>query len=283
MNVVLTGAHGIVGTAIATYSSYEYSLLDVACPSKTLDDETVHPHTNQETHRIDIVEGESLASVFEGHDAVVHLAGTPDVDAGYKNVERNNIRGTRTALEAAVKADIESFVFASSNHVVGGYEDEHAPKLYDPSYKLAVDHESPIRPDSHYGASKAACEAWGRLYAERHDIQFYALRIGSVRPPRWDHPYGDAERGVEEGRWERGSDEYDRAVARLKCTWQSRQDVAHMVDCCLEDTNCQFEIFYGISDNSNSWFDIDHAKQRIGYSPRDSADAAKWDEQYGNC
>ncbi|ELZ81342.1 NAD-dependent epimerase/dehydratase [Haloferax larsenii JCM 13917] len=160
------------------------------------------------------------------------------------------------------------------------YEKEHSPDLYGAEYQLSVDHESPIRPDSHYGSSKAAGEAWGRQYAENHNINFYALRIGSVRPPTWDHPYGDAERGVDEGEWERGNQAYERMVARLKCTWQSRQDLAHLVEQCLDDEQVSFGIFYGISDNSNSWFELDNARERIGYTPRDSADDPRWDKEY---
>jgi nucleoside-diphosphate-sugar epimerase len=162
------------------------------------------------------------------------------------------------------------------------YEKEHAPELYDSDYDLLVDHESPIRPDSHYGASKAAGEAWGRQYADLYDIQFYALRIGSTRSPNWDHPYGDAERGIMDDSWSRHSSEYERQVARLKCTWQSRRDFAHMVDQCLEANDIGFDIFYGVSDNSDTWFDIEHAREKIDYDPNNSADDEIWAEKYGS-
>lgn len=276
---VLTGGHGTVGTAITAHSSNSFTLFD----REETPPGAEHPQRQNhcETVIADVTDLEAVETAFDGHDAVVHLAGCPDVDASYEEVQRNNAEGTHNVLEAARRADVDTIVFASSNHVVGGYEQEHAPELYDPDYDLTIDHESPIRPDSHYGASKAACEAWGRYYAETYGIQFYALRIGSVRPPEWDHPYGDAERGVEEGRWERGSDRYEREVARLKCTWQSRRDVAHMVDCCLTDDDVTFDVFYGVSDNAVTWFDIDHAHDRIGYSPQDSADDDVWDETYG--
>jgi len=271
MATLLTGAHGVVGTAVTEHGDYEYTLLDCDLPD-TLPDGTPHPHAGRETTIADVTDESALKAACEGHDAVVHLAGCPSVDASFDRVTRHNIRGTHSVLEAARRTGVDSVVFASSNHVVGMYEQEHAPELYNPDYDLTVDHISPIRPDSHYGSSKAAGEAWGRQYTDQHGIQFYALRIGSVRPPRWDHPYGDAERGVENGRWERGSDDYTRQVARLRCTWQSRRDIAHMVECCLDDETVTFDIFYGVSDNDATWFDIDHAREQIGYSPRDSAD-----------
>lgn len=271
MTVLLTGAHGVVGTAVTQHSNRKYDLLDRQSPPEKLNDGTIHPHTGMDTIHADVSDLSSLSAAIESQEAIVHLAGSSDTDATFDQVLQNNILGTFNALEVARRNSIDSFIFASSNHVVGQYEQEHAPDLYEPDYDFSIDHTSPIRPDSHYGSSKAASEAWGRQYAEEYGIQFYALRIGSIRPPRWDHPYGDAERGVEQEWWERESDEYKRQVKRLKCTWQSRRDFAHMVDCCLDDAAVSFDIFHGISDNTHTWFDIEHARRRIGYDPSDSA------------
>ncbi len=289
MTVLLTGAHGTVGTAVTAGSAYDYALLDREEPAATLGDGTPHPHRDRETIRLDVGDPdatEELVAVLEdeGIEAVVHLAGSPAVSSSYESVERNNVRGTRNVLEAAARAEIGTVVFASSNHTVGMYEREHAPALYDPDYDLTVDHESPLRPDSDYGASKVAGEAWCRRYAELEGIDCYALRIGSVRNPTHDHPFGDAERAVARGDCERGDPDYEERVARMRCTWHSRRDCAALVDACLDDDNDgapdpetvaggTFEIFYGISDNPNSWFDIDHARERAGYDPADSGNA----------
>ncbi len=271
MGCIITGAHGVVGTALTQHSSIDFSLLDCQSPSDQFKHDTPHPHSGQDWKCVDISNFELLADAFQDHEAVIHLAGCPKVRASFDEVQRHNIHGTYNALEAARNANIDTFIFASSNHVVGMYEQEHAPEIYKLDYELTIDHTSAIRPDSHYGSSKAAGEAWGRQYAEEYGIQFYALRIGSIRPPGWDHPFGDAERGVQENKWERRSEQYNQKVKRLRCTWQSRRDFAHMVECCLEDRSVTFDIFYGVSDNESSWFDITHAKERVGYEPKDSA------------
>lgn len=281
MKTLLTGAHGIVGTAVTEHSDTTFTLLDREAPPPTLPDGTPHPHSDHDTLTVDVSDSSSLREAVEGHDRIVHLAGAPSPEAPYETVERNNVRGTYNVLEAAREADIGTVVFASSNHVVGMYEKEHAPEIYGPDHDLVVDHETPVRPDSHYGSSKAAGEAWGRQYADLYGIRFYALRFGSIRPPTWDHPYGDAEAGVQDSAWERDSTAYRRQVARLKCTWQSRRDCAHMVEQCLEDSTVEFDIYYGVSDNSNSWFDIEHAHDRIDYDPSESGDAEIWDRKYG--
>lgn len=288
MTTLLTGAHGTVGTAVTANGDHEYVLLDREPAPATLCDGTPHPHRDRETVVVDVGDSDAAASlatvmVERDVDAVVHLAGEPAVSASYESVERNNVRGTRNVLEAASRAGVDAVVFASSNHVVGMYEREHAPELYESGFDLTVDHESPIRPDADYGASKAAGEAWCRLYAEREGIDCYALRIGSVRDPTHDHPFGDAERAVERGDCERGDDAYAESVARMRCTWLSRRDCAALVDACLRDgldadrdrstetvAGGAFETLYGVSDNPNAWFDLDHARERVGYDPVDS-------------
>jgi nucleoside-diphosphate-sugar epimerase len=213
-----------------------------------------------------------------GRDAMVHMAAHPYTDGDWGDVLEPNIVGTYDALEAARRAEMESFVFLSTNHVMGMYEAEHSPELYDPEYGLVLDHTDPVRPDSLYGASKAFGEQLGRYYVESHEYpeQFYAIRVCSVRMPEYDHPYGDAESAVDAGDVERGSDAYAEQVARMKCTWQSRRDFAHQVECCLRDDDVAFDVFYGVSDNHCRWFDLERARSRVGYDPQD--DAEKWDE-----
>jgi nucleoside-diphosphate-sugar epimerase len=297
MKVLVTGAHGTVGTAITEHldptvnervadrpnppelcadeGAYEFVLLD------RRESPTDHPHEGLDTVVADVADREELVDAFaavdaEGDvDAVVHLAGEPSTDSSWEVVLPNNVVGTHNALEAAHEIGADQFVFASSNHVVGMYEVENRPEIYEET-DLLVDHTSQIRPDSEYGASKAAGESFLSKFAENEGLAGYALRIGSVRDPAYDHPYGDAERGVADGRWERGSDEYETQAARLSCTWQSRRDVANMVDCCLRDTAVTFEVFYGVSDNERRWWDLGHAREVIDYDPRDSAE--EWRE-----
>jgi nucleoside-diphosphate-sugar epimerase len=268
VHVLLTGAFGRVGTAVidglAGREAYEFTYLDR------------EPHPAYRSVEADVADYDAVRSAVDGVDAVVHLAGYPHTDGSWPTVHENNVVGTYNVVAAAADAGVERVVFASTNHVVGTYETEHAPELYDPEFDLTLDHTTPPRPDSHYGVSKLFGEGLGRYYAEHpdhdHPERFYALRICGVRHAEWDHPYGDAERGVAEGRWARGSDAYDRAVARRKAMWTSRRDLAQIVACCLTDETVEFDVFYCVSDNAGRWFDIDHAREVLGYEPRDSAD-----------
>jgi nucleoside-diphosphate-sugar epimerase len=267
--VLLTGAYGKVGTAIidhlADESEYEFTFLNRS------------DRDQYDTVVADISNYDAVLDAFQGHDAVIHLAAYPALDGTWEEILENNIIGMYNVLEAARQAGIEQFIFGSSNHVVGMYEVDHSPDIYYHDYDLTVDHTSPHRPDSFYGTSKAFGEDLGRYYTENYDSpeRFYALRICSVRHESYDHPYGDAERGVDEGEWERGSAEYQEMVARMKAMWQSRRDLAHMVDCCLDDDTVEFDIFYGVSDNDRRWFDIDHAREVLGYYPQDNGETTE--------
>ena len=54
--------------------------------------------------------------------------------------------------------------------------------------------------------------------------------------------------------------------------WRAVHHDQYTIECCLEDDCVSFDVFYGISDNKDSWFDIEHARKRLGYDPSDSAD-----------
>jgi NAD+ dependent glucose-6-phosphate dehydrogenase len=275
MDVLVTGPYGRCGTAIIDHLAedpdYEFTFLNRS------DRDEDHPYGGYETVVANVADYEAIRPAFDGQDAVVHLAGYPYVESDWDDVLDPNIVGTYNVLEAARDAGVGSVVFGSTNHVMGMYEAEFAPELYEPDFDLELTHEDPIRPDSLYGTSKAFGEAIGRQYVEESGDprQFYAVRICSVRHAEYDHPYGDAEQLVDEGETERGSEEYEREIARMKGMWQSRRDFASQVECCLQDEDVEFGIFSGVSDNDRRWFSIDHARERIGYDPRDNGE--EWD------
>ncbi|MFB6119636.1 MAG: NAD-dependent epimerase/dehydratase family protein [Halobacteriaceae archaeon] len=275
MDVLMTGVYGRCGTAIIDHlyeeEAYDWTLYN---RSDRPDD---HPYGGYDTVVGNVTDADLLMDATEGHDAMVHLAGYPFTDGDWDDVLEPNYIGMYNALEAARQNEVESFVFASTNHVMGMYEVENAPDIYFPDSDVLIDHTDPVRPDSFYGTSKSFGEDLLRYYVENYEYpkQGYALRICSVRMPEYDHPYGDAESGVDDGEFERGSDAYAQQVARMKAMWQSRRDFAHQVECCLDDDDVDYGIFNGVSDNQRRWYSIEHARRRIGYDPQDDGD--EWD------
>lgn len=94
----------------------------------------------------DVADYDAGRPAFDGQDAVVHLAAAPKPDDPWGEVYRSNIRGTQNVLAAARNASVGSAVFASSHRVMGRYEGEHAPELYEPDYALTLTHTDPVRP-----------------------------------------------------------------------------------------------------------------------------------------
>jgi nucleoside-diphosphate-sugar epimerase len=275
MNVLVTGAYGRCGTAIIDHlhdePDQEFTYLNRS------DRDEEHEYGGYDTYVADIADYDAIRPAFDGVDAVIHLAAYPLTDGTWDDVRNPNVDGLQNVLRAAREAEVETVIFGSTNHVMGMYEEEHAPDIYYPGYGMALDHTDPIRPDSFYGSTKAFGEAICRQYAEEdgYPQQVYAIRICSVRMPEYDHPWGDAERLADQGKIERGSDEYDTQVARMKAMWQSRRDFAHQINCCLRDDSVEFGIFSGVSDNKRRWYSLEHARSVLGYSPQDSSE--EWD------
>ncbi len=132
-------------------------------------------------------------------------------------------------------------VFASSNHVTGYYE-------IDGIYTTP---DMPVRPDGYYGVSKILGEALGRYYTDAFGLSTICLRIGTCRP----------ETAVEH----RKSD-------RILSTWLSYRDVVQLVRRSIEAESIKFGIYYGISNNTQAYWDIQNARNDLGYDPQDNAE-----------
>jgi nucleoside-diphosphate-sugar epimerase len=246
--ILVTGAAGTIGSLIVNALSDAYVVrgLDVERGSGV-------------DWVADMKKLEQIEKAFRGMSAVVDLAADPRVSAPWSSILRNNLPATANALEAARRAGVRSFVFASSNHVVGMYErDEPYASVVAGSYE-GLDPERlprlkadvPIRPDSPYGIGKAFGEAAARYYSDTYGLQVICLRIGSVHA---------SDRPLE---------------PRQFATLLTHRDLAHLVRCCLSAPPAlRFAVFYGVSRNTWRFWDIDDAREAIGYTPAD--DAEQW-------
>lgn len=259
--IFITGAFGIVGTALADLPG-DKVLFDKVIP-------------NDLQGRTNVVQGDIqdrglLERSMNSCTAVVHLAASASVQSSWDEVLKNNILGTRAVLEAARAAKVDRVIFASSNHVVGMVEVENEPRIYETGHGIMLTKESEPRPDSYYGVSKLFGENLGRYLAENDEPRFYALRLGSVHTAWEDHPYAEAEGLLRAGKCKRGDALYKRKVKRQKALWLSRRDLVQLVQRCLEYDGPAFDIFYGVSDNPTRWLDIGYANRQLGYSPQES-------------
>ena len=209
---------------------------------------------------------EQILPAFEGQDAVVHMAADPSQEAPWDSVLPNNLIGTYNIYEAARISGVKRVIFASSNHAVGMFERDYPyHHIVKGEYDKVdvwpipqVTHEAPIRPDGYYGISKAYGEAMGRFYSEEYGISVICLRIGTVN--RWDSPV--------------------RSIRHF-ATWFSHRDQAQLIRKSLgAPESLAFDIFYGVSDNKWHFWDIEHAREVVGFESQDNAEEYRGKEEF---
>lgn len=255
-HVLVTGAEGTIGTIVRERlgDGYEIRSLTrepVAFPS----------------HVADIADLSAIRPAFDGIDAVVHLAASSAVDTPWDEILPNNLIGTYNVFEAAREAGVTSFVFASSNHVIGGYEVDGSPALYELDDSRTYDQTVEPRPDSLYGVSKHYGEGLGRYYADRFGLRVICLRIGSVRAN--DDPSAAAVLASSPALL--GAMTTEQRRLRMRATWLSQRDCAHLIQRAIEAEEVQFAVVYGISNNPRQFWDLEHARRVLGYAPQDAA------------
>jgi uronate dehydrogenase len=184
--------------------------------------------------RADLSDGVTILRLAEGCGAIVHLGGIAN-DQGFETILGPNIRGLYHIYEAA-RREGARVVFASSNHSIGFHE-----------RRETISPGDEFRPDGFYGLSKAYGELMGRLYWHKHGVESVFLRIGSCFPEPVD--------------------------ARMLATWLSYGDFTRLVERAVLATDVGTSVVWGASANSRMTWWKDDARERIGWAPRDSADA----------
>lgn len=183
--VFITGGCGFIGTNLVKYlldkGGYEISIYDnLSTGSKKNLDRAISDSRQRGTVKFiegDVLEKERLEKVAKGHTAIVHLAAHTNVIDSLKNPQANfntNTIGTFNTLESARKNNIKSYIFASSNAVVG----EQEPP---------IDEEKVPAPISPYGASKLAGEALCSAYYHSYGIRTVTLRFANCYGPYSEH------------------------------------------------------------------------------------------------
>jgi nucleoside-diphosphate-sugar epimerase len=145
VRVVVTGASGNVGTSVLEALAAEPQVKQIVGIARRVP-EVEMPKV--EWVGADVV-SEALEPIFDGADAVVHLAWAIQPSRDEAVTERINVEGSRRVFEAAAAANVPALIHASS---VGAYSP--GPK------RRQVDESWPVDgiKTSFYSRHKAACE-----------------------------------------------------------------------------------------------------------------------------
>lgn len=182
----------------------------------------------------------AMLALLDGVDAVVHLGGV-SVEGPFAPILQANIVGAYNLYEGARRQRVRRIVFASSNHVTGFYRQDEV-----------IDATMPMRPDGHYGLSKAFGENLAQFYFDRYGLETVSLRIGSSFPEPKDR--------------------------RMLATWLSYDDLERLVVASLSAPVVGHSVVYGVSDNTTTWWDNTPARH-LGYRPRDSSEPFRADRE----
>ena len=203
------------------------------CKLRLSDKRPLKPAKGETFMRADISKMADALKITKGVDAIVHLGGY-SVEGPWPAILRANIIGCYHVFEAARQNGVKRIVFPTSNHAVGFYRRDQV-----------IDDRVYPKPDSRYGVSKVFGEALGSLYADKYGMEFLMIRIGNVNPAPIDK--------------------------RRLSIWLSPHDLAQLVSIGIEQPEIRFEIVYGISGNTRSWYNNSNAV-RLGYRPHDDSE-----------
>jgi nucleoside-diphosphate-sugar epimerase len=175
VRIVITGATGNVGTALLAALERGHDVVGLA---RRLPDTTAEPYRGAGWRAMDLGErgaDRELAQIFEGADAVVHLAWAISPVRGDPPMWRTNDHGTRRVLAAAAAAGVPQLVVASSVAAYGS-----APRWE----KVAEDWPCDGIAGSAYSRGKARLEMLLDRFAEKHP----EVGVARVRPCAILHP-----------------------------------------------------------------------------------------------
>ena len=223
-------------------------------PLRLLD---IDPHGDTAIQTVDLSRWEpAWVKLFAGVDTVFHLAADPVADRPWPDLVAPNLDALIHTCEAAAQSGVRRFVFASSNHVMGGYKDVPNVSITPDLLPLPGTHYESggvARDSSAYAAAKLFGERLGKMYAEVRGLSVIAVRIG------WVWRGENSPSGLPQGR-----EEWFRQM------WLSDRDYCHLMECCLTaDPGLRFAVVNGMSANAGMRWDLSETRRLLGYEPRD--------------
>lgn len=153
MNVFITGASGFLGTNLSKQLLAQgHEVTAMILPSESSDVFNFIDNKNSfKIVRSDITERASLEDVFNGHDAIIHLAATVGYGVSWELCQKINVDGTANVVTEAVRQRVPRIIHMSSVSVYGRYnedvitEDTPFKKINDPYGDTKIDSEIIMR------------------------------------------------------------------------------------------------------------------------------------------
>ncbi len=180
--VVVTGGAGAIGHVLVRAlldRGHEVRVVDNLSSGRreNLPDPATEPRLSLTV--ADLREPASWNRIFEGAEAVWHLAANPDIRLGTSNPRIDLEHGTLASfnvLEATRRHSVPRAFFSSSSVVYGFPAVFPTPESY-----------GPLEPQSLYAASKLAAEGLFSAYAHCYGVRSYLFRFANIIGPGMTH------------------------------------------------------------------------------------------------
>jgi nucleoside-diphosphate-sugar epimerase len=250
--VGITGAGGLVGVDLTEGLADKYQL--------TLFYHNTKPTTTRKLKMVkaDLSDEKQVKGIFEGLDAVIHLAAASSSLSPWENVLSQNIVTTYNVFEEARRSKVAKVVFASTNHTQHAYTMK--TNTLDEDFTYVKKHgliklDDPPAPDSLYGVSKLFGEDMGRYYSQFFGIQVVSLRIGWAECEKMKVHMQSPDNAIRD---------------HVRVMYLSKRDLVDVTDKALQiDTD--YMNAYAVSDNKPAVFDLTETRENLGYNPKDNA------------
>ena len=184
MRILVTGAAGFIGSnyvrrllggAYPGHEDSQVTVLDLLTYAGTLTNLTsVADNPRYRFVEGDIRDGDLLAELVPGHDAIVHFAAESHVDrsiTGAADFVLTNVLGTQKLLQAALDAGVEKFVHVSTDEVYGSIDEGSWTE------------DRTLEPNSPYSASKASSDLIARAYSRTFGMNVCITRCSNNYGP----------------------------------------------------------------------------------------------------
>jgi uronate dehydrogenase len=239
---MITGAAGMLGKILRQHLQGRF-------PLRLLD---IDPRGDPSVMQVDLSRWDrDWVESFRGVGVVVHLAADPTAQQVWPKLIAPNLDGLVNTFLAAVECGVKRVVFASSNHVMGGYADDPEPAklttdlLPRPGTNYVVGSE--FRDSTPYASAKLFGERLGKCLADAHGLEVIAVRIGWAGRPV----------PPERGPW-------------WRLMYLSDRDFGQLLErCVVADLPAKFLVVNGMSANTGMRWDIEPARRLLGYEPQD--------------
>jgi UDP-glucose 4-epimerase len=183
MRILITGGAGFIGSHLVDTlmgKGLEVVVLDNLSRGSINNLERWLQHPKFTFIKGDLKNLEDTLQAIKGCEVVFHFAANPEVRIGFSNPRvdfEENVLATYNLLEAIRRnGDCAYLLFASTSTVYGEAKILPTPEDY-----------APLKPISHYGASKLACEALISSYAHLYGFNASILRLANIIGPGSNH------------------------------------------------------------------------------------------------